>query len=193
MTINVMYTIPGMSTWYPLAAATTDAAGTYSVDWIPSANGEFRLRALWSGNVNCIGCSVERNVSILSNQAETAFVAESNSTLSSLAFNATAKEISFTVSGAQGTFGYVRFAIPKTLLPTLNDFKVYMDGQEISFTATDKDELFILFFEYHHSTHEVVLRIPLVVTPELQPWVSDASARVPSWSCVSIEEKVKDF
>jgi hypothetical protein len=171
MTVNVLYSIPGMSTWYPLAAATTDDAGNFVVDWIPSANGEFRLKALWSGNADYLGCSVEKNVSILSDKGEKAFLAESNSTLSSLSFNATSKELSFTVSGASGTFGYVRIAISKTVLPTLDDFEIYLDGQEVNFSATDEGDSFVLFFEYHHSTHEVVLRVPVLTTPELQSWI----------------------
>ncbi len=169
--VAVLYSIPGVSDWYPLASAITDSSGAYSVDWIPSANGNFRLRAQWSGNDNLVGCSVEKNVSILRGLGENSFVAESNSTLTSLSFNATSQEISFTVSGVSGTFGYVRFAISKTLLPVLDDFKIYMDGKEVNFTATEEADSYVLFFEYHHSTHDVILKIPAVTTPELQSWI----------------------
>ena len=169
--VSILYTIPGMSTWYPLAAAKTDSSGFFSVAWIPSANGEFRLKALWSGDDLYVGAFVEKNVSVLNDQNENALVAESNSTLSSLSFNLTAREISFKVSGSVGTFGYVRFVIPKLLLSTLTDFKVHMDGQEVNFTTHTVGDSHVLYFEYHHSTHEVTISIPAAVTPEFEAWI----------------------
>jgi hypothetical protein len=169
--VDLLYSIPGISTWYPLAAATTDSFGGFSTNWIPTANGEFSLKAQWNGNEEYVGASIVENVSILNDSNDVSFLAESNSTLSSLYFNSTSREISFTVSGPSGTSGYVRFVIPKTLLGNETDFKVYMDGQEVNYTISSFGDQQVLYFEYHHSTHVVDIRVPSLMVPEFPVWV----------------------
>jgi hypothetical protein len=99
------------------------------------------------------------------------FYAESNSTLSSLAFNSTTKEISFTASGPSGSTGYVSFLISKSLTGNATDFKVYLDGEEIQCNVTELSDSLLIFFQYTHSTHEVLIKLATVTIPELPPWV----------------------
>jgi hypothetical protein len=76
-----------------------------------------------------------------------------------LAFNSVSKEISFTASGPSGTTGYVRFVVSKTLMENLTDFKVYLDGQQVQFTATSEAQTQVLFFQYSHSSHNILIKM----------------------------------
>ncbi len=108
-----------------------------------------------------------------SDQTQPTFSITSNSTVSSLAFNSTSEELSFTVSGPPGTTGYVNITVSKTLLPNLAGLKIYVDKQDINFTANTVGDSQILYFVYHHSTHEVIVSLPETeAAPELQLWAS---------------------
>lgn len=107
-----------------------------------------------------------------SNQTLPAFCIESNSTVSALAFNSTTQEISFTVSGPNDTTGYVNITISKTLLPNLAGLKIYIDKQDINFTANTIGDSQVLYFAYHHSTHNITIHLPSTETaPEFQAWM----------------------
>ncbi len=155
--VVISYSIPGTSTWNPISAATTDQNGFFEVAWISPATGKFSVKADWAGNEAYSAASDIRNISILQDIGQNLFTAESNSSLSSLSFNATSREIAFSVSGPSGSGGYVRFMISKTLLKNQTDFKIYLDAQQINFTASSMGDLFVLYFEYHHSSHEVTI------------------------------------
>jgi hypothetical protein len=83
------------------------------------------------------------------------FDIESNSTISGLYFNATKGEIAFTVNGADGTAGYVKATISKSLMPNGDDIKIYLDNQSVNFTITEKDDSWLIIFTYHHSAHQI--------------------------------------
>ncbi len=104
-------------------------------------------------------------------QTQPTFSIESNSTVSSLAFNSTSEELSFTVSGPSGTTGYVNITVSKTLLPNLAGLKIYVDKQDINFTFDTVGDSQVLHFVYTHSTHQVTVSLPAsVATSELQLW-----------------------
>jgi hypothetical protein len=81
----------------------------------------------------------------------------SNSTLSDLVFNSTNKTLSFTVSGPSGTQGYTNVTIAKTLIENISQLEVYLDGNQINYTATSTDFTWVIHFTYPHSTHKVVI------------------------------------
>jgi hypothetical protein len=87
------------------------------------------------------------------------FSVESNSTLSAIIFNSETNEASFTVTGPNGTIGYIRCIIPKTLLPNPDLLNLYLDGNKTagySLTELSQDS-WLLYFTYHHSSHTIML------------------------------------
>jgi len=169
-TIVISHSIPGVTGWTPIAVASTDSEGFYSVSWIPTATGKFAIKAEWEGDETHDSTWAVKNISVTRSESSF-FFAESNSTLSSLSFNSTSKEISFTVSGPSGTTGYVRLLISKTLKGNLSDFGVYIDGREIEFTVTSAGDFYSLLFEYTHSTHHVNIKLLTALVPELPSWI----------------------
>jgi hypothetical protein len=77
------------------------------------------------------------------------------------------------VSGQSGTTGYLNITISKTLLPNLAGLKIYIDKQDVNFTANTVGDSQVLYFSYHHSTHQVKISLPSTITAsELQLWTS---------------------
>ncbi len=87
----------------------------------------------------------------------TYFSIESNSTVSSLFFNSTDSELSFTVSGPTGTTGFAKVTIAKTLIPAGN-LQVYIDGNLVNSSVDSNGSYWIVTFTYHHSTHQVTIK-----------------------------------
>ncbi|MCW4005160.1 MAG: hypothetical protein NWF04_00970 [Candidatus Bathyarchaeota archaeon] len=87
------------------------------------------------------------------------FFVESNSTVSELAFNSTSSELSFTVSGPSGTTGYVDLTVAKTLIPSPQNIKVYLDGKQLYYEAVSVDDAWVLSFTYQHSIHQVTVNL----------------------------------
>ena len=169
-TIILSNSIPGVTTWTPIAVATTDSNGFYSATWMPTATGKFAIKAEWKGDETYASTFAVKNISVTRSESSL-FFAESNSTLSSLSFNSTSKEISFTVSGPSGTTGYVRLLISKTLMGNLSDFGVHIDGREVEFTVTSTGDFQSLHFEYTHSTHDVNIKLLRTSVPEFPSWI----------------------
>jgi hypothetical protein len=157
--VLLSYQIPGMSTWNPIASDITDANGAYAITWLAPATGNFLMKTEWAGDSSYAGTLEFKNISVARGTGEALFLAESNSTLSSLAFNSTLKEISFTASGPSETTGYIRFIISKMLVENLTDFRVFLDGQQIQFTANSEGEMQVLYFQYSHSSHSILIKM----------------------------------
>jgi hypothetical protein len=81
-----------------------------------------------------------------------------NSTVSNFSFNATAKSISFNVTGTDGS-GYCNITIPNSMLyAALGDWNVRMNGETLSlgnFTITENSDCVFLYLNYTHSTHMI--------------------------------------
>lgn len=95
------------------------------------------------------------------------FSVESNSTLSAIIFNSETNEASFTVTGPNGTTGYIRCIIPKTLLPNPDLLNLYLDGNKTagySLTEHSQDS-WLLYFTYHHSSHTIKLALQAPTLP----------------------------
>jgi len=113
--------------------------------------------------------------------AETFIVfVESNSTVSNFAFNQPDKEISFNVTGSDGTIGFCNVTIPKALLYG-EPWTVLIDGAPVSATITENATHSFLYFTYIHSTHKIQIigtwvigpppdtTPPLIGTPSQEP------------------------
>jgi parallel beta-helix repeat protein len=83
------------------------------------------------------------------------FFVKSNSTVTQLFFNSTSAELSFTVNGTSGTSGYVEITIAKSLVSSIQDVKVYLDGDQLNVAISDDGDAWLLNFTYKHSTHQV--------------------------------------
>jgi hypothetical protein len=157
--IILWFSIPGVSTWYPITSVTTDTNGVFSASWIPTATGTFSLKAEYTNNQTNQAISKIVNISITQVLTGSYFAVESNSTLSSLTFNSTANVLSFSISGPSGTNGYTTISIPKSLLSNPENLKLYIDNQQTQFNYTSKDNSWLLTLNYSHSTHDVLLKI----------------------------------
>jgi hypothetical protein len=83
------------------------------------------------------------------------FTLESNSTVSALSFNGTTSEIAFTVSGANGTVGYIKATISKNFMPNSDNIKVYLDENLVPYEIIANENFWIITFTYHYSVHQV--------------------------------------
>lgn len=171
--VVLKYTFPGVKEWYPIGSAYTDTAGNYSIQWVNTATGAFTLRAEWEGNSDLPRASANVTLNSLPSQNGVFFV-ESNSTVTSLAFNSTTSELSFTVSGPSGTSGYVKATVAKSLLPNGAETTIYLDGNQLSYELHETADSWVFTFNYHHSTHTVTLDLSLNQTPE-NPFVGEDS------------------
>ncbi len=181
-TVILSYCVSGTEKWDPIASVTTDSNGFYSASWIPSATGKFDLKAEWVGNETYSGTYAVKNVNVSRYEIDNLFSVESNSTLTSIVFNSTSKEIGFTVSGPSGTTGYVQFLVSKTLMPDLADYKVCIDGQQVPCTAESAGDFQSLYFTYSHSTHHVTIKLPTASAPESQSWITPSTLTIASIS-----------
>ncbi len=89
--------------------------------------------------------------------AQDAFSVASNSTVTDLAFNSTSGQLSFTVSGLNGTRGYADVYIAKSLVNETSNIKAYIDGNAESFTVSSNADSWILTFSYHLCTHQIIV------------------------------------
>lgn len=97
------------------------------------------------------------------------FFVESNSTVTELFFNSTNSELSFTVSGAPETTGYVKVTIAKSLVTSIQNVRVYLDGEQLDVAITSSDDYWLLNFNYMHSTHYVTVSLNTNTVVEQSP------------------------
>jgi len=164
-TVVLYYTISEIGTWVPIASATTDNSGLYVATWIPPATGYFTIRAEWQGDAIHVETSNSTKLSSLNYNNQYVFSVESNSTVLGLAFNTTDWKLAFTVTGPDGTKGYVKAIIAKTLVANVADVRVYLNGDQLNYTSTSLDDSWLLHFTYTHSTHGVIISLRTASVP----------------------------
>jgi parallel beta-helix repeat protein len=162
--VVLSYTFAGANASFPISSSVTDEAGNYNMQWINNASGTFTLEVSWSGNSLYAGASNSTTLSLLPYENEQLFFVESNSTLTALAFNSTSSELSFSVSGASNTTGYVKATIAKSLIPNGENVRVYLDGNELNYSITLTANSWLLEFTYAHSTHQVSVQLAASTT-----------------------------
>jgi len=83
----------------------------------------------------------------------------SNSTVSGFNFNVDLKSVSFNVTGDDGTIGFCRVTIPKSLLWADDGWIILVDDQPVTDYTRFQDENFTyLYFTYNHSTQTVIIQ-----------------------------------
>lgn len=70
------------------------------------------------------------------------------------------------MSGPTGTTGFVDVAIAKTLISSVADLKVYLDGASLNYAAASTPDSWQLHFTYDHSIHSVIVSLGNTVVPE---------------------------
>jgi PKD repeat protein len=154
--VILYYSLSQTRDWYPITSSTTDSAGAFSGTWLPSGTGQFSIKAEWGGDTIYSPSQNTTNLAITLTEDDFLFFVQSNSTITTLMFDATKHELNFTATGPSGTFGYVNAYIPKTFVTNIADVKVYLDGNQISFEVSSFDDSWLFHFTYPHSTHNVI-------------------------------------
>lgn len=169
--VLVSYTFVGANVWFPISSAITNDIGGYSLQWIPTASGNFSVMAEWHGNQTHLGTQSVVSLSILPYMSKYVFSVESNSTISALDFNSTTYELVFTATGEPGTRGYAKVTIAKSLIQNAQNIRVYLDGNSLNYTLTSTENSWILNFDYSHSTHKLAANLIEAVPEFMTQWL----------------------
>ena len=160
--IRVQYSVNGGKTWNDLTYVYSDSNGYYSAIWLPSVTGNYLFVANYEGKDTLLGTSSEIINFAVTNFAEknTLFSVSSNSTVSALDFNSTSLALNFIVSGPSGSKGYVECTIAKSLVSDPENIKLFLDGNQFTYELISKGEVWILSFNYTHSSHQINISLP---------------------------------
>ncbi len=153
--ILLSYSVNGGKSWVDLTMVKTSSDGGYYAEWMPTVTGYYTLKAVYEGNENYSDASAIVNFAVEPFQEQNVFSVNSNSTITEFSFNSESRELSFAVSGESGTTGYVNANIPKSLVNDISTLKVYLDSNQIEYSAQSQGDVWLLHFTYHHSTHSV--------------------------------------
>jgi hypothetical protein len=157
--IQLSYSITGGNSWQDLTLVHTNSEGKYSAVWLLSVTGDYMLKATYKGDNDYLGTSNIVNFSVAPCSDQSTFSVTSNSTLSQLYFDSENKELSFSVSGASGSTGYIDIYIPNSLIGDTSDLKIYLDDAQISYTTQTLGSGWLLHATYHHSSHQVTVEL----------------------------------
>lgn len=162
--VNLYMVYNGTKT--PITTVATDNAGCYSSSWIPDELGYYTIIAEWDGTPSYFGASSNVTLAFLSSSDQHVFTVESNSTVSEFNYNATNRNLSFTVNGSDGTGGYAKVTVAKNLAADIANLKVYLDSNQLEYSTAQTDDSWIITFNYLHSSHDIVIDLDITVIPE---------------------------
>jgi hypothetical protein len=160
--ILIAYSVNGGYSWQDLTMVDSGPDGRFSAEWLPSATGNYLIRATYTGNSTVSAVSTVVNLAVTpfnSQGTKGIFSVASNSTISDLVFNSTGKILTFTVAGPTGTTGYADVSIAKTLITGPTDVNAYVDGSKVDYTISSGAEYWLLHITYRHSTHQIMLNL----------------------------------
>ena len=158
--------VDASATWQNLTLVYTGSDGSFSAQWMPSVSGNFLVKAAYSGSPYYGASSQAVTLALAPYSNQNVFSVISNSTVSALSFDSVSKLLNFTVTGPNGTSGFVDVGIAKTLVSDAANLKVYVDGSLAQYTVTSNSESWFLHFGYAHSTHNVIIDLAQTVIPE---------------------------
>lgn len=164
--ITLMFSITNLGSWNDIALVNTGIDGTYDSEWFPAATGSYLVEAFWGGNSTFSPTTSIESLAVESYQSQYVFAVESNSTLSNLTFDASNSKLIFSVSGENGTSGYARVTIAKSLIADANKLLVSIDGATYNYTLSDTSDAWIVAFTYEHSTHAVEVDLEAAMVSE---------------------------
>ncbi len=155
--ILLSYSVNGGKSWIDLTLVYTGSDGRYLALWMPSATGNYLLKANFEGNSDYSNTTVTANFAVTPFEEQSVFSVLSNSTITEFSFNSTIPELSFGVSGESGTTGYIDTYIPKSLLNDTSSLEVYLDDEQTDYTVASLTDGWLLYFTYQHSSHAVTI------------------------------------
>jgi PKD repeat protein len=158
-TVVLYYSLAGIGTWTPITSTTTDDLGRYNAAWVPSATGYYTIRGEWTGNATHLASNNTCTLSSLAYESQYVFTVESNSTISDLSFDPATQQLSFNATGPEGTKGYARIRIAKSLVTDPGNIRIYLDGNQREYSTTSTDDSWLLTFDYEHSVHRVTISL----------------------------------
>ncbi|MFX1563251.1 MAG: right-handed parallel beta-helix repeat-containing protein [Promethearchaeota archaeon] len=172
--ILLSYSVTGGASWNDITLVDTASDGSYSALWMPSATGNYLVRATWAGNATYPGTSTTVNLAVTQYEEQYVFSVESNSTISGLTFNTTNWQLSFTTTGPNGTRGYARVTISKSLVANITNIRVHLDGNQSEYSTTSTDDSWLLTLTYAHSAHKVVVDLNINIIPHTIGYLKSA-------------------
>ncbi len=158
-TVILHYSFAGLGTWTPIASGVPDDLGSYHISWLPSATGNYELKAEWSGNATHYGVNKTSTLSSLAFDGQYVFTVESNSTISALAFGTEKNTLSFTATGPNGTSGFTKVTVAKNLIGDIAGTQVILDGNQLEYSVTSLEDSWVLHFTYQHSSHNITINL----------------------------------
>jgi hypothetical protein len=141
----------GQANFSAYRAGTTDDSGMFSVHWTPPLNQTLALRAEFIGDSTHLSAEASANLCTALTQSQHVFTVESNGTIAELLFNETDRTLTFLTSGKDGTAGYAKVTIPKSLQP----IKVYINGSEQQYSHTSTEKAWEIVITYVQSSHQI--------------------------------------
>lgn len=156
--VHIAYSISNGRSWESLTSVNTDAYGKFTVEWRPSVTGNYLINASYDGDGIYLDTAATVDLAILPLTADSSgqlFSVASNSTISDLTFDSTARQIRFTVSGPTGTTGFVDAYIAKSLISDISTLNVTSEGNQLDYTVMSQQDSWLIQFTYHHSTHAI--------------------------------------
>jgi hypothetical protein len=157
--VLLSYSVDGGEIWNQLTLVNTGTNGNFLAVWLPTVTGNYLLKAEYLGDDNYSETSIIVNFVVSPFDEQNVFSVTSNSTISTLAFNATSGELYFTVSGQADTRGYINVYVPEALISDAANLEVFLDGNTISFNVELLADSWFISFSYPHSTHEVAMKM----------------------------------
>jgi hypothetical protein len=157
--VLLSYSVNGGNSWSDLTFVNTDNNGAFLAVWTPLVTGNFLVKAVWAGNSTYGRATAQVNLVVTPSEGQTVFSVTSNSTVSGFQFDSAAQQITFTVSGENGTTGFVDLCIARPLVADASALKVYLDGNQQTCNYTSQGDSWCISFSYHHSTHQVTINM----------------------------------
>ena len=153
------YSVNGGTSWIDLTLVETDFEGGFLAIWMPFVTGDFFIRASYSGDATFQPTAATVNLIVTPTAGENVFSVTSNSTVSGFYFDSASNQLSFTVAGPSGTYGFVDLFVSKSVVSDVSNLKVSLDGNPLNFTSSSQGDSWCISFSYHHSTHFVSIKL----------------------------------
>jgi hypothetical protein len=195
--IAISYSANNGGSWQDITCINTETNGSFLAVWVPSAAGNYLIRAVYAGNATIQGISTTVSLTVSSSTSQSTqnvFSVGSNSTVTNLAFDSQNGKLSFTVSGQNGTTGFVDICIAKALVGDISTVKAYIDDRAVNYTASSTSDSWILHFNYHHSNHSITLSLngaPSTITEQVIPIVIIIAAVACAVATVNLTRRKK--
>jgi hypothetical protein len=179
-------------TWHEINTINTASDGTFLTMWYPTGIGSYVINATYAGDSTHTAENSIVNVIVTAavEKSQTVFSVDSNSTVSNLSFSSQTNQLSFSVSGESGTTGYAQIYIAKSLVDDASKIQASIDGEPANFTVSPVGDAWILYFSYHHSSHEVLFSFNkqnvIAPTPTNDVTTSPTSPSIPELSLLVV-------